>query len=430
MKEFLKKVVIKVLIFESKLVLKKYKPKIIAITGSVGKTSTKDAIYAMLSRFVYVRKSEKSYNSQIGLPLTILGLGNAWGSPLGWLKNIFAGFWLVLSRQKYPEWLVLEVGVGKPGDMRETASWLLTDVVVMTAIGETPVHVEFFDSREHLIREKSELIVTLKKEGFLILNADDEDIFKMKEKAKRKTFTYGFSVGSTVQATNDVIFFNQNIPKGVTFKVEVSGGSLPVLREGVFGRNHIYSTLASITVAHALELSLLEAIDALKNYQVPPGRMCLIAGIHNSYILDDTYNSSPYACQAALETLGSLPEVAGRKIAVLGDMLELGKYTLEAHKNMGKVVKENADILVVVGPRAQGIKDGAIDAGMDTKNIFEFSNSWLAGEFLTTFVSSGDVVLVKGSQGVRMERTVEAIMLEKDKKAELLVRQDSEWLQR
>lgn len=430
MKEFLKKIVIKILIFESRLVLKKYQPKIVAITGSVGKTSTKDAIFAMLSRFTHVRKSEKSYNSQIGLPLTILGLSNAWNSPSGWFMNIFSGFWLIVSKQKYPKWLVLEVGVGKPGDMRETASWLRTDIVVMTAIGEMPVHVEFFDSRDHLIREKSELILTLKKEGCLILNVDDEDILKMKEKAKRKTFTYGFSVGASVQATNDLIFFDKNTPKGITFKVEVAGGNLPVIREGVFGRNHIYSALASLAVAHALSLNMLEAIDTLKNYQVAPGRMCLLYGIRDSLLIDDTYNSSPNACESALNTLGSLPKGEGRKVAVLGDMLELGKYTFEAHKNMGKLAKEIVDILVVVGPRAQGMKDGALEAGMDSKNIFEFSNSWLAGEFLVGFVASGDMVLVKGSQSMRMERTVLAIMQDTENKEKLLVRQDSEWLSR
>ena len=153
-KSILKKIIAYILKLESRLVLWKYKPKVIAITGSVGKTSTKDAVYAVISKFSYVRKSEKSYNSEIGLPLTILGCPNGWSNPYTWTKNILVGLWLIIWPNKYPEWLVLEVGVGKPGDMKRTASWLKTDAVIMTAIGETPVHIEFFDSRKHLIEEK------------------------------------------------------------------------------------------------------------------------------------------------------------------------------------------------------------------------------------------------------------------------------------
>ena len=145
MKDTFKKIIVKILKIESKLVLAKYKPKVIAITGSVGKTSTKDAVYAVVSEFAYVRRSEKSYNSQIGLPLTILGIPNGWSDPLVWFSNILKGFWLVVWPHKYPEWLVLEVGVGKPGDMKEITSWLSTDVVIITAIGDTPSHIEFFD---------------------------------------------------------------------------------------------------------------------------------------------------------------------------------------------------------------------------------------------------------------------------------------------
>src|SRR5579863_1665420 len=114
MKKLFKKTVTYILRIESKLVLRKYKPKVIAITGSVGKTSTKDAVYAVLSKVAHVRKSEKSYNSEIGLPLTILGIPNGWNNPFVWLQNIFQSLWLLVSTHKYPEWLVLEVGVGKP----------------------------------------------------------------------------------------------------------------------------------------------------------------------------------------------------------------------------------------------------------------------------------------------------------------------------
>lgn len=430
MKNIFKKIITYILQLESKLVLWKYKPKVIAITGSVGKTSTKDAIYAIISKISHVRKSEKSYNSELGVPLTILGIPNGWNDPLVWFKNILKGLWLFLIPHKYPKWLVLEVGVGRAGDMSRTASFLKTDAVVITAIGETPAHIEFFNSSKHLVEEKSELIKTLKKDGLLILNADDAVVLGMKTKTKNKIITYGFKEGADVLGSGDSIFYNKDlVPAGLVFRVDVEGSSLPVIIEGVFGRNHAYATLSSLALSFGFKFNILSAIESLKNYDVAPGRMCLLKGINDALLIDDTYNSSPFACESALKTLGEIKS-PGRKIAVLGDMLELGKHTIEAHKTIGKIASENAEIIVVVGQRAQGIKDGALLSGAKKENVFEFLNSSLAGEFLKTFIKKGDLVLIKGSQGMRMERAVEAILLDQKNKSKLLVRQSPEWLAR
>jgi len=430
MKVTFKKIISYVLKTESKLILWKYKPKIVAITGSVGKTSTKDAVYAALSGVAYVRKSEKSFNSEIGLPLTILGVPNGWNNPITWFLNIFKGLWLFIWPHKYPAWLVLEVGIGKPGDMKKTASWIKTDAVIMTAIGETPVHIEFFNSRKHLVEEKSELIKTLKKDGLLVLNADDETVVDMKTMTKNIVISYGFNEKADIRGSGDTIFYNNlGEPEGVIFRVDEGGTSLPVIIDGVFGRNHIYASLATLAFASGMKFNMLNAASSLKNYEVPPGRMRLLKGINDSIIIDDTYNSSPFACEAGLKTLGEV-KCSGRKIAVLGDMLELGKHTKEAHENIGKIVKENADMLVVVGPRSQSVKIGAENSGMNPENIFEFSNSRDAGKFLMTFIKKDDLVFVKGSQGMRMERTVADILIDQKNKSKLLVRQDKEWLQK
>jgi len=429
MKITLKKAIAYILKTESRLVLWKYKPKVIAITGSVGKTSTKDAVYAVLSKISYVRKSEKSFNSEIGLPLTILGVPNGWSNPMTWLSNIFKGLWLFLNPfgAQYPKWLVLEVGVGKPGDIEQTAAWLKTDVVIITAIGETPAHIEFFESRKHLIEEKAELIKTLKKDGLLILNTDDETVLEMKSKTKNLVMTYGFKEGAEILGSGDSISYNeQGVPEGIIFRVDEVGKSLPVIIDGVFGRNHVYASLAALALASALKLNMLGATEALKNYDVPPGRMRLLKGISGTLIIDDTYNSSPFACESALKTLGEIKS-SGRKIAILGDMLELGKHTHDAHKNIGKIAEEFADVLVVVGPRSVAIKEGAIEAGMATE-IPEFLDSNLAGNFIKTLIQKGDIILIKGSQGMRMERVVEAVLLDYKNKSKLLVRQDPEWL--
>ena len=427
MKNIFKKIVTYILRIESKLVLWKYKPKVVAITGSVGKTSTKDAVFAVISGVSYVRKSEKSYNSEIGLPLTILGCPNGWSSISIWILNILKGLWLFIWPHKYPKWLVLEVGVGKPGDMRRTASWLKSDVVIITAIGSTPPHIEFFDSHKHLVEEKASLIKTLKKDGLLILNNDDDVVLGMKTKTKNRVVTFGFKEDSDIRASADSIFYtNEGVPEGLIFRIDEGGNSMPVVIEGVFGRNHIYASLIALALCSGLKFNLLDAINKLKNYSVPPGRMRLLKGINDSFIIDDTYNSSPYACESALKTLGEV-KLVGRKSAVLGDMLELGRHTEEAHKNIGKIAKEYLDILFVVGPRAKSIKEGALEAGMSPDNIFEFSNSREAGEFLKDYVQKNDFILIKGSQGVRMEHAVEAILEDKKNKSNLLVRQDEEW---
>lgn len=430
MREIFRKIVTKILIFESKLVLRKYKPRVVAITGSVGKTSTKDAVYAVFSKFTYVRKSDKSFNSEIGLPLTILGLPNGWGSVTIWCKNILKGLWLVLAPHKYPKWLVLEVGVGKPGDMKRTASWLKTDAVIVTAIGDTPVHIEFFESKKHLVEEKAGLIKTLKPDGICVLNADDEIVLNMKDGCKSKVITYGFSDEVDVKGSNlNILYDKNNDLSGTVYRLDSGGSSMPVLLEGVLGKNYAYASLATLALVYGFKWNLLESINALKNYNTSPGRMCLLSGINNTLIIDDTYNSSPFACETAIKSLGEI-KGTGRKIAVLGDMLELGRHTDDAHKNLGIFVKENADVLVVVGQRAKNIKIGALDMGMDLNNIFEFNNSHEAGEFLRDFIKENDIVLVKGSQGMRMERTVEAILKDKENKKNLLVRQDKEWLKK
>jgi UDP-N-acetylmuramoyl-tripeptide--D-alanyl-D-alanine ligase len=325
---------------------------------------------------------------------------------------------------------VLEVGIGHPGDMRKTASWLKTDAVIMTAIGETPVHIEFFNSRKHLVEEKMELIKTLKKDGIFVLNADDETVLDMKSKTKNRIVTYGFNPESDIVGTGDTIYYDdKGEPQGIIFRVDEGGNSLPVVIEGVFGRNHVYAALATLALSSGLKLNMINSINMLKNYEIPPGRMRLLMGIDNSTIIDDTYNSSPFACEAGLKTLQQI-KLKGRKIAVLGDMLELGKHTKEAHENIGKVAKEYSDLLIVVGPRSQAIKSGALNAGMIPENIFEFSNSVEAGEFLKTIIKDDDVVFIKGSQGMRMERTVELVLKDKENKSKLLVRQDKEWIEK
>ncbi len=435
MKFFLKKVIARILTWESDIVIKKYKPKIVGITGSVGKTTTKDAVYTVLASQFRTRKSQKSFNSDIGIPLTVLGLQNGWTNPFIWIKNIVEGFLLIILPCKYPEWLVLEVGADsdRPTYMTELSAWLKTDITIFTSFAEVPVHVEFFGTRENLFQEKLSLVCSLKENGTLILNYDDVEVRKIKENILRPTIMYGFDAGADIRAVHqDVIYGNYEhtdleFPRGVVFRVENEGTSMPVSVTGALGRQHIYPLLAAFAVGRSQGINHVAIAQALLTHVTPKGRMRLVAGIKDTLIIDDTYNSSPVAVYEALATL-LLLKSGGRKIAVLGDMMELGQYSLNEHKNVGEVAAKSADILVTVGVRSRGTADAALDADMDENNVLQFETSREAGKYLESVIGAGDIILVKGSQSMRMERVVEEIMRNPEQKDKILVRQDKQWI--
>jgi len=429
MKSFFKTIIVSILTLEARLVLQKYKPTIIAVTGSVGKTSTKDAIYAVLASAFFVRKSEKSFNSEIGIPLTILGIGNGWNNPLIWIKNIIEGVMLLVLKNHYPKWLVLEVGADRPNDITRIAQWLTPHTVVMTRIPEVPVHVEFFDSPEALAKEKSALIKALPPEGTLILNADDEHSKEFRALARGEVRSYGIIAASDIGASHEQILYSAGFPSGISFRVTDGKNSIPITLSGMLGFQHIYPVLAALLVGSREGLNMVSMAQALEKYKAPPGRMRLIQGIKETMIIDDSYNSSPAALQEALKTLERL-EVRGKKIAVLGDMMELGSFSADEHKRGGKQAARIVDILLTVGVRARAIAEGALVADMHESKIFQYEDSRRAGKELEHVLTQGDVVLIKGSQAVRCERAVEEIMAHPEDKEKLLVRQDREWLEK
>jgi UDP-N-acetylmuramoyl-tripeptide--D-alanyl-D-alanine ligase len=430
MKTYLKNIISAILQFESRLILKKYNPKIIAVTGSVGKTSTKDTIYSVMSTSFCVRKSEKSFNSDIGIPLTILGCQNAWTNPIMWICNIWAGAMLILFKQSYPEWLILEVGADRPGDIKNISKWLKPDVVVLTKFAKTPVHIEYFRNREDIIREKRYLVEALKHNGILVVNGDDEDCMAMKELSKNDSIIYGTDkVSGLVASKVEVHYAKNKMPDGMVFRVDYKNDSVPVMMKGSLGMQNIYSALAALAVGLTQKVNLATAGVALAQHETPKGRMKIIFGIKNTILIDDTYNSSPVALASALMTLKEI-KTKGRRIAVLGDMMELGKHSADEHYKAGSVLTGFCDILITVGVRSRRMAEGALDALMSEKNIFQFDNSTEAGEMLREMLKENDVVLLKGSQSIRMEKAVAKIMSEPQKAGELLVRQEEEWQMR
>ena len=432
MKSIIRAIVVWIITLEARAVLNKYKPQIIAITGSVGKTGTKDAIYTALENSLFIRKSEKSFNSEIGVPLTILGCESGWNNPIKWFKNIFEGLALIFLKNHYPKWLVLEVGTDKPGDIRSLTKWLKPDVTVITALPDVPVHVENFADPKDVAREKRALAEALKSGGTLVLGGDDKRTASLKNDfVSANPILFGIEAHNDVVGSHtSVIYDEQGHPTGMHFKVDGKGFSIPMKINGRIGQQQIYPILASFAVAKGIGIDPMTIATALENTQGTRGRMRILDGYNNTTIIDDSYNSSPTAVRAAIATLKKV-ETKGKKIAVLGDMLELGRFSAEAHKKVGVQVASVADVLITVGVRAKGIAQSAIEAGFDVECIqqFDTGDAKEAGRVVRAMLEPDDIVLVKGSQtGIRLEYAIREMLNEPQRAKELLVRQEDEWI--
>ena len=428
----MKKIIKLKLKFFAKLILAKYKPKIIGITGSVGKTSTKEAVYTVLKTKFNVRRNTKNYNNEIGLPLTIIGSDSPGKSIFGWIGVFFKALGLILFKDKdYPKILVLEMGVDRPGDMKYLTNIAKSDIGIVTLISHS--HEEFFEDIKEIQKEKGMLVENLKSGGWAILNFDDDLTRELAGKSKVKVLSYGFKEGATIRAQELVFSFEKTKEVdnllGISFKLTYNGSSVPVLLPQIIGYNSIYAALAAAAVGVTMGMNLVEISKALREFDSPNGRMNLIDGIKHTLIIDDTYNSSPTSAMSALDIVTKIPIAKeARRFAVLGDMLELGRYSEEGHKEVGRYVyKSGINKLIVVGERARDIGRGAKEAGMARDNIFEYTDVAEAGRFIQQRILHGDLILVKGSQGMRMEKIVKEIMAEPLRVKELLVRQEEEW---
>jgi UDP-N-acetylmuramoyl-tripeptide--D-alanyl-D-alanine ligase len=427
----MKKILEIILNILARLYLRKYKPMIIGVTGNVGKTSTKETI-AQVARFTAkIRLNAGNLNNELGLPLTILGDYSdeyySDGASLSfWTKVLVNGFWGLFRKINYPEILVLEYGADRPGDIKKLVRRFRPHIAVITAVGEIPVHGEYFRNKEHLADEKSELIKYLKADDFAVLNYDDSSVRNMQVKTKAKIMTYGFSDESSFKVFSYDVRYNQfDKPVGINFKIGKGVSFTPMKIDGSLGKSIALSVGAATAVGEILGVNMVKIGEIMENFKGQPGRLKILKGIKDSVIIDDSYNSSPAAVLMALDTLKSIR--SGRKIVALGDMLELGEKTIEAHEQIGKIVGESADILICVGARSKFIAEAASNK-MPKDKIYIFENSNEAKTKAQELLEAGDVVLVKGSQGMRMEKITEEIMAEPEKKSELLVRQSKKWL--
>lgn len=420
-KKLLKWLIVPLLGLFARAVVRRYAPKIVMVTGSVGKTSVKDAVAAVLASQFYIRKSEKSFNSEFGVPFTILGVENPWNNPLAWLSIFGSAFALLFLPNHYPNMLVLEVGADRPGDIARILRIAVPDVVVVTRLPDIPVHVEAYASPEAVQEEEFSPAYALSPGAPLIVPADDPYALDSAMRTAARVISYGLGKDAQVRVSDIGFYENRGKVLGMTAKVSSDGERGKAVVKGSVGEVQLYPVAAAVATAQAFHIPLKNALTALTNYEPPAGRGRLLSGKNGSIIVDDSYNASPAAVEEGLATLKAFPN-AKRRIAVMGDMLELGRYSVMEHERIAVLAADSADVIAAVGirSRAYGAASGR------TTNVMLFDNSYAAADALKHFVQEGDVVFVKGSQSMRMERIVKAL-LANPADVSLLVRQEKRW---
>jgi UDP-N-acetylmuramoyl-tripeptide--D-alanyl-D-alanine ligase len=353
---------------------------VIAITGSVGKTTVKEVVAAVEKQTYRILKSEGNYNNEIGLPLTLLHLTG--------------------THQR----IVLEMGMYDLGEIAHLANIALPRIGAVTNVG--PSHLERLGTIQRIAQAKAELPKALppaEEGGVAILNADNEWVRPMAGETRARVLTYGLTPSADLWADD----IESKGFEGIRFRFHY-GQETVYVRVPMLGRHSVHTALCAAAVGLADGLSWEEIVAGLHD-QSAQLRLVAVSGPAGSTVLDDTYNASPMSCLAALNLLA---EVEGRKIAVLGDMLELGRYTEEGHKLVGRRARDVVDILITVGPLACLIGEQALQAGMDMGSVHCLETNTEALDLLRALIkpgSVGDKILIKGSRGMEMEAIVAAL---------------------
>jgi len=411
--------------------LRKYHPFIIAVTGNTGKTSTKEAIFTLLKeKFKNARATPKNFNTDIGVPLAILGLEDARRNLLKWIKNFLRALRiLIIDDRNFPKCLVLEIAADKPGEIAYFAKFLPIDIGIVTTIGRHPVHLEFFPNRDRLIEEKAYLAKGIKRSGSAILNKDDADVSKMASLVKKgvKILFYGKNQQADIRFSEP----EYNLENGkILLKSQFwyQDQKFDLVLQNIIGEGNLYAISAALACGVLLDISLEEGIGILeKKLSSPLGRMKLIQGIKESLIIDDTYNASPLSYFNALECVNNL-KIQGRKIVVLGDMAELGEDSDIVQQKVVNQAMSFADVIVCVGPKMKNAFMALKKKAKFLGKYYGQDESPKAVSLLTKIIQLNDLVFIKGAQVMRMERIVKNLMKNPESAKDMLVRQEEHWI--
>ncbi|MDQ2086881.1 UDP-N-acetylmuramoyl-tripeptide--D-alanyl-D-alanine ligase [Herbivorax sp. ANBcel31] len=355
----------------------KFNIPFIGITGSVGKTSTKEMVSGVLGKGFNVLKNKGNFNNEIGVPLTVFRLNSS------------------------HEAAVIEMGMSGLGEISRLTSIVKPDIAIITNVGVC--HIEKLGSKKNILRAKMEILDGLNSKGLVILNGDDKLLFGLKGLLKFKTVFYGFEDGLEYQAYN----VKSLGEKGSVFEIEINKKEYEV-KVPVPGLHNIYNALASIAAGIELGISEEDIVKGIEEFSSTKMRLDIIDN-DGVKIVNDAYNASPESVEAALTVLKDISS-NNRTIAVLGDMYELGEISYDAHIHIGKfAAKLEINYIIAVGNNAENIYSGAILAGADSNKVLKFKDNNEAARFLKSFVKKGDVVLVKGSRGMKMEEIVKEL---------------------
>ena len=350
-----------------------FKVKKVAVTGSNGKTTTKEMLKAVLSTQFKTMATEGNLNNQIGVPRTLFHLKHS------------------------DEVAVVEMGTNAPGEIHPLSMAVEPDIAVITNVGAS--HSERLQDLDHVFKEKVTIADGLRKGGLLVVNADDPRLAKLRTNTRYRVLTFGIKRG-VIRPEN--LKWDSNAC--ASFKIGRTEFHLSVP-----GIHNVYNALATIAVATSLRMSKTAVAKALEKFRAASMRMEIRKGV-GIKVVSDCYNANPSSMRMALQTIGAI-ENATRKVAILGDMLELGSSAEDLHREIGELVPQmKFDMLVAVGKLSLNIQKGAIAAGMDKKNALHFDTVDEAMDFLSENVHFGDVLLVKASRGMKLEQVVDKLL--------------------
>lgn len=385
----------------------RYRPQLVGITGSTGKTITRDAIALALGTDIAMRVAEKSYDTPLDTALAILGIDRN-SSRATWFK-LLTNSLIKEIKVEEPETIVVELGAHRPGDIDTISQRLAFRVLVVTNVGTT--HTELFYNKDMVAHELTSAVVTLGKGSVAILNADDPQVAAMVLKARGKVVTYGMADGADVR-----IVRIDRVASGLGVTVRIGGTSHELHLPYVIERHHVGHVVAALACAQVLGVDVAAAAKRLQGFVPPAGRMRRLAGRNGAIILDDSYSASPEVTAAALNTLKALN--AGRKIAVLGDMTGLGGLSRKAHADIGRTAAGVADMVIAVGEEMREAGKEALRLG---KDVHHFMTADEVGKWLVDFLQPDDVVLVAGSRVMHMEQVVARLLADPAKDGNKLV---------
>ena len=415
MKKIARSIIVAILGFQVRRLRRKHDFKVVAVAGSIGKTSTKFAIARVLGQKFRVRFQEGNYNDLVTIPLVFFGEHEpSLFNPLAWLKTIISCELKIHRKYEY-DVVIVEVGTDGPGQIAAFERYLHADVTVLTSI--TPEHMENFTDLDAVALEE---LSVQDYSDVVLVNADltDKKYIDFIERVE----TYSLHAPATYKVSE---FAFQ--PDGVTFRLTKRGKTLLDAKHASISEPHLYSLTAAVSVADWLGMQPDEIVAGLTKVKPVSGRMQSLKGIKSSTIIDDSYNASPEAVKAALETLYRID--APQKIALLGNMNELGVFSEEAHREIGAFCdSKQLSEVITLGPDAnEFLAMAAKQAGC---KVTQFDTPYKAGAYLKQIIENGAVILVKGSQNrVYAEEAIKAILADPND-VDKLVRQSPEWLKK